>query len=445
MGSLYRPGDRLWAIEPGDFDGDGHADVCWMRNYANPQQPEGELRDFQVLINRGDGWVARIESLELGDRAIGGLDTGDLTGDGLPDFIAVDGYDYPRNLSQVRVFANSGNGQFELTQTIPLSVNHATDVVLGDFDDDGDVDAVVLAADCELDDYEGWKIYGSTMQVFVNNGIGELSPGTIIDLPYGLGSDRDSFPVQVQLGDLDGDGDLDGAILAVNYHESKPVEILFVENLNRGVEFGIRSGPQFGLARHTGSFIMADLDTDGLLDMVVRASSNPDHLLHSQGGFEFVVEELDLDYTSSPPTLADVDGDGQIDLAIGRYNGLSLYHNITPYSGPVLEHSSFRRGQPATMEVSNAQPGETVAFLYTVRGAGNSLGIRQLGGITLDLNDPIQTLGTARADSNGVAQFHFTVPPRAPLTEVVLQAVIRRGPGGTDSVKTPFRTTRIVP
>jgi len=35
------------------------------------------------------------------------------------------------------------------------------------------------------------------------------------------------------------------------------------------------------------------------------------------------------------------------------------------------------------------------------------------------------------------------MPPRAPLTEVVLQAVIRRGPGGADSVKTPFRTARI--
>jgi hypothetical protein len=94
------------------------------------------------------------------------------------------------------------------------------------------------------------------------------------------------------------------------------------------------------------------------------------------------------------------------------------------------------------LQVTDAQPGETVRFLYSLNEPGNGLGQPNLGGITLDILNAKQ-LGSAIADQTGTATLTRTIPANAPLRNVTLQAVIRRGQNGQDSVKTPFKTTRI--
>ena len=93
------------------------------------------------------------------------------------------------------------------------------------------------------------------------------------------------------------------------------------------------------------------------------------------------------------------------------------------------------RGSSVDLEVTGALAGEAVWFLSSLAGTGSGPCVSQLGGLCLDLLAPIRTLGAATAGAGGVATHSGTVPPNAPLVDVHLQAVIRRGLGGQESVK----------
>ncbi len=102
---------------------------------------------------------------------------------------------------------------------------------------------------------------------------------------------------------------------------------------------------------------------------------------------------------------------------------------------PVLSQTSLFRGFPATLTLENANPNELVYFLYSRVGSGSGPCISALGGLCLDLLPPIILNNTATADASGVATMTRTVPSGAPLITIWSQAVIQRGAGGADSVK----------
>lgn len=112
---------------------------------------------------------------------------------------------------------------------------------------------------------------------------------------------------------------------------------------------------------------------------------------------------------------------------------------------PRLSHTDLQRGQVATFSVSRVQSGETVYFLYSMNGVGEGRSIPGLGGLRLDLLDSVGLIGSARADANGSARLSLMIPRQAPPVPIALQAVIRRGPAGRDSVKSNTRSTFILP
>ena len=60
----------------------------------------------------------------------------------------------------------------------------------------------------------------------------------------------------------------------------------------------------------------------------------------------------------------------------------------------------------------------------------------QLGGLALDLGLPVFNVGSASVNSFGAAGTNVSISPRAPVgATAYVQAVARRGVGGTDSVK----------
>ena len=95
--------------------------------------------------------------------------------------------------------------------------------------------------------------------------------------------------------------------------------------------------------------------------------------------------------------------------------------------------------------VQGAQPGERASFALTTRGLGAGLCPPALGGLCLDLLPPVTLLGSATADASGVAALQLTVPPGAPLVAVHLQAAVRRGAGGADSVKSNPVSVQVTP
>lgn len=132
--------------------------------------------------------------------------------------------------------------------------------------------------------------------------------------------------------------------------------------------------------------------------------------------------------------------DGQVALsfkhAFGAGDGVYVVDFPVPEMSLKLSQPLNRGSQPDLI-ATNASPGETVHFAFSLAGAKFESGpsIAALGGLSLDLLAPIRILGQAIADSNGEATFSIGVPSNAPLVELSFQAAAARGIGGIDSVK----------
>lgn len=184
----------------GDLDGDGDLDAWVRRSGQGP--PEDNGGDV-VWLNDGTGKFSK-DSQELHSlRPIGdGVAVGDLDGDSDLDVWSGD-----------IVLLNDGRGKFSSTgqRMAPGPNSWTVDVVLGDVDGDGDLDAF-----CANEGTFGLAYD----QVWLNNGTArfadsgqELGPANFNlsrrreDGSYGPALGANSYGVE--LGDLDGDGDLD--------------------------------------------------------------------------------------------------------------------------------------------------------------------------------------------------------------------------------------------
>jgi Tol biopolymer transport system component len=95
----------------------------------------------------------------------------------------------------------------------------------------------------------------------------------------------------------------------------------------------------------------------------------------------------------------------------------------------------LKRNATAEVDAYGFDPGERVYLIRGLGGIGAGQCPPQLGGLCLDLLDPITLQKSALADSFGHVDFQDHVPAAAPLIEVYFQAVAPRGLGGIDSVK----------
>lgn len=110
---------------------------------------------------------------------------------------------------------------------------------------------------------------------------------------------------------------------------------------------------------------------------------------------------------------------------------------LPPPGAPLaLAAGQFSAGSSVTITISNADPGENVYLIRSsAMGAGPCPGA--LGGMCVDVVAPV-IMGPFGANGAGVATLSPTLPAGLPVgTEVCLQAIGRRGPGGVNSVKSP--------
>uniref|UniRef100_UPI0034E04E55 FG-GAP-like repeat-containing protein n=1 Tax=Candidatus Thiodubiliella endoseptemdiera TaxID=2738886 RepID=UPI0034E04E55 len=223
----------------------------------------------------------------------------------------------------------SGNNPFE-----GIDVGYYSTPTLADIDGDGDLDLVV------------GEING-TLKYYQNTGTTSNPAYTAkTDNPFnGINTGYYSSPT---LADIDGDGDLDLVVGEINgtlkYYQntgttSNPAYEVKTGNSNPfdGIDVGIYSGPT-----------LADIDGDGDLDLVMGESagtlkyyqntgttSNPAY--EAKTGDDNPFNGIDVGY-SSKPTLADIDGDGDLDLVVGEQNGtLKYYQNTGTTSNPAYE------------------------------------------------------------------------------------------------------------
>jgi hypothetical protein len=240
--------------------------------------------------------------------------TGDLDGDGLPEVIVVDNAQSSGNGALV-YFENrtdSGGSPFGAVNVITQSLRKPQEIVATDFDNDADVDLVVISS-----------LSPNVVTWFSNDGNGVMTrEGDILDIP--------GSPFAMDVADVGGDGDQD-ILVAYPFAD----EFYFIENTRNVTGTESYAAPVRTAASNMDpeQLAFADLDSDGILDIIVAEHGTDEMVWYpgdGTGGFgarDKIANALNVDDFE----VADVDLDGDQDIFILNQDGLedlSLLINI---------------------------------------------------------------------------------------------------------------------
>ncbi len=317
-----------------DLDGDGIRDVLVanLGSFLPADHDQGSVVWFR---GRRDGGFDRLILLEKVGR-VADVSTADMDGDGDLDLaVAVFGW---RSTGSVLLLENLGGVDGEgrpryLERTLDERPG-AIDVVFTDVDADGRLDLVVLLSQ-----------HFESVIAFVNTGGGELSQRTIFQAPH-----PDWGSSGIEVADLDGDGDIDVAMVNGDTLDNSVVKpfhgVRWLEN--RG-EFPFVAH-ELGALPGAHKVRAVDLDGDGDLDLAASSflPQFPMEVQRRPHGLESVVwfeqtapgifERRALEsFNCDHPSLdaGDVDGDGDADIVVGNFSKLApLDAALTVFESP---------------------------------------------------------------------------------------------------------------
>ncbi len=288
------------SLDLADLDGDGDLDAFIS---SSPSSSLGQDGSESVWFNDGQGNFTdsgqRLGSDQTGLAAVSGAgaELGDFDRDGDVDaFVSSLG-------GPDRLYVNDGNGAFSVGASIATLETYA--MVSGDVDADGDLDVIVET---------GTRWTNTRREVWLNDGTAGFSLASRVDGGY--------FSTSFDLGDVDGDGDLD--LLDGRYSSDRIW-------LNDGVGGFTDSGQEFRLtdpsntvdSPYTLDVEFGDFDNDGDLDFVAGKHDAGDHVYFNDGTGPFTDSGQLLEglpgrnvYSNRTRdlTVADMDGDGDLDI-----------------------------------------------------------------------------------------------------------------------------------
>ncbi|HEY0549146.1 MAG TPA: FG-GAP-like repeat-containing protein, partial [Verrucomicrobiae bacterium] len=306
----FSPGDGPIATRVADLDGDGRPDLAVAHHYANT---------VAVYRNNGTGGVAGVFSPKIdfptGENPFD-LHLEDLNGDGKLEMIVMN-----YSSDSVSIFRNTstpGNISFAPRLDFPVS-GHAHNGAVGDVDGDGKPDIAVAV-------YIQGKI-AVLRNTSGPSGISFASPVDFTSLP-------EAHDVGIQ--DLDGDGKAD---IVVTRHSPGTPAVTVLRNVSQP---GIINEDSLEFATELnadGTYVVfADFDGDGRQDIVTcswyahsvtlfQNFSTPGHLDGNSFGSHVTLPSAG---STKRIAVADLDGDGRVDLAFPTELGdsLGIYRNV---------------------------------------------------------------------------------------------------------------------
>ena len=251
----------------------------------------------------------------------GGVATGDLNNDGLPDLY------FTSNTGQNKLYLNRGSCRFaDLTAAAGVGGTGSwkTGVTIADVNGDGWLDIYV----CQVGDYKQFK---GKNQLFINNGAvaGGLS-FTERAAEYGL--DLAAFCTQAAFFDYDLDGDLDCFILCHSVHSSASYRDTMRTRVhdprasdrlyrNEDGHFNLQpnSGLRDGLSGYGLGLAIGDMNDDGYPDLYVANDFHENDYLYYNVDGQYFKEDItgSMGHTSNFSMgcdLADFNNDARPDL-----------------------------------------------------------------------------------------------------------------------------------
>ena len=298
----YEAGIGPHSVAIGDLNSDGKPDLAVANALSSAHAT------VSVLLGAGDGTFAASTAFESGHTPVA-VAIGDLNGDDKLDLaVANYGY-YPDDAGSVSVLLGNGDGSFGAKRGYRTG-DYPNSVGMGDFNSDGRLDLAVAN-------------YGvSTVSVLLGNVDGDFDVTS-----FGAGH----YPYSIAIGDLNGDGRSDLAI-ANNSPGVNSVSAL----LGNG-DGSFAAATDFGAGTYPEFVAIGDLNGDGKSDLaVVNSGYYPDDIgsvsvLLGNGAGSFGGK---TDYVAEdrPGSLAigDLNDDGRSDLVVtNQYsNTVSVLLNI---------------------------------------------------------------------------------------------------------------------
>jgi len=285
-------------VEFGDLDGDGDLDMVLVPF----------LGFTQVFVNDGSGTFTNSLQNLGGNVQKSGLALGDIDGDGDLDI-----WEAAVNTGD-RILLNDGSGVFsDSGQSLNASLE--SNVALGDLDGDGDLDAFISGSGT------------SPNKVWINQGGTQAGTiGTFSDSGQSFGNFNDQ---DVALADIDGDGDFDAITSAYGG-----------ANVYRNDGSGTFSTePRVGGGNGLG-IAVGDVDGDGDVDLFVSRNGASNKLFLNDGAGSFSDSGQSFGSGGRQASLGDVDGDGDLDLAIAHNGSNKLWLNQGGAQGGTLGNFS---------------------------------------------------------------------------------------------------------
>jgi hypothetical protein len=343
------------AIAAGDFNGDTKLDVAVVRQ---ERFPDFTTRKVFIYPGNGSGGLGSPSEIQLNFQPssvvaadfipggnfeivvanvtptlVGTLSTlavGDFNGDGKLD-VAVADTDPASGSGRVRVFLQISFPNFSLSFTDTSVLWGPADIAVGDFNGDGYLDFVVAK---RLND--SFRASPGEVTIFLGNGTGGFTRQP--DIQSG-----GSGPQSIVVGDFNGDGNLDLAVLHFN---SSDVSVLFGDGdgnfvLSANSPIPLPVGVEVPPFLPRGASLVAiDFDVDGNLDLVAathggHSTNNRVFVLFGDGQGDFETA-LEFDPGCPPRSIVagDFNGDGLPDIAASFFCGADVKILLNPLAPP---------------------------------------------------------------------------------------------------------------
>ncbi|MFN2109205.1 MAG: FG-GAP-like repeat-containing protein, partial [Anaerolineae bacterium] len=278
-----------------------HATVTTgTQNITGEQALSAAVWQFRAAVGLGSGLFAEGDS-QMSPTLSRDVVLGDMDNDSDLDALLV-------NTTGDNMILHNSGGILELFHNLPTGASSSSAGALGDVDGDGDLDAFVATSD----GVELWENSGS---------------GTFTNPQY-LGM---MFSYDIALGDVDADGDLDALVV-----EGMNTRVWVNQDQASGI-FSDTLPALTQVSEPMEAVALGDLDNDGDLDAYqVRLSGSGDEVWLNDGTGLFSNSGQSLDmWDSEDVALGDLDGDDDLDAFVvnSLSQGNTVWFNTGSASG----------------------------------------------------------------------------------------------------------------